>query len=31
MRTFLLLFILFIVPSNKPISQELPALEVKVI
>jgi hypothetical protein len=29
MRTFLLLFILFIVPSNKPIPQELPVLEVK--
>ena len=27
MRTFLLLFILFIVPSNKPIPQELPKLK----
>ncbi len=29
MRTFLLLFILFIVPSNKPIPQELPKVEIK--
>ena len=31
MRTFLLLFILFIVPSNKPVPQELPILEIKEI
>ena len=29
MRTFLLLFILFIVPPNKPISKELPKIEIK--
>jgi hypothetical protein len=29
MRTFLLLFILFIVPSNKPIPQELPKLKIE--
>jgi len=29
MRTFLLLFILFIVPANKPISQELPVLKIE--
>ncbi len=29
MRTFLLLFILFIVPSNKPLPQELPKLKIK--
>ena len=29
MRTFLLLFILFIVPPNKPVSKELPKIEIK--
>ncbi len=29
MRTFLLLFILFLVPANKPITQELPKLKVE--
>ena len=29
MRAFLLLFILFIVPPNKPISKELPKIEIK--
>ena len=29
MRTFLLLFILFIIPPNKPLSKELPEIEIK--
>ena len=29
MRTFLLLFILFLVPPNKPLSKEFPKIEVK--